>query len=165
LIVSVNFSVRQIINSDLVDNIRSILSASGFDPQKLWLEVTESLLVENSEAVVERLQALRAMGIRIEIDDFGTGYSSLSYLQNLPVDGFKIDRSFVSEIQGEGRQIVKTLVDLGHSLGLTQVAEGVETEDQKEYLKATDCDYIQGFLMSQPVSAQAIAELIKKAHS
>jgi diguanylate cyclase (GGDEF)-like protein/PAS domain S-box-containing protein len=159
LVVSVNFSARQIMNTDFVDHIRSILSKTGFDPKKLWLEVTESILVQNTDSIYAELQELRSLGIRIEIDDFGTGYSSFSYLQNLPVDGFKIDRSFIKDIPGEGQQIVKTLVELGHSLGLTEVAEGVETENQKEYLKTISCDYLQGYLLSKPISSQAVETL------
>ncbi len=160
LIISVNFSAQQIVAVDLLDNIHRILENTGFDPRKLWLEVTEDTLLENNEVVLNRLKQLRALGIRIEIDDFGTGYSSLSYLQNLPIDGFKIDRSFIKDIHGGGEKIVKTLIELGHSLGLTEVAEGVETERQKEYLKNLSCQYAQGFLMSRPISASAIEELL-----
>lgn len=163
LVMSVNLSARQIMKADLVEQVCSILSSTGYDPKKLWLEVTESALVENNETVLSQLKELRAMGIRIEIDDFGTGYSSLSYLQNLPVDGFKIDQSFVKDINEDGHQIVKTLIELGRSLGLTEVAEGIETDRQLEYLKTMSCHYAQGFLMSRPISAKAIEELLKNS--
>lgn len=160
LMISVNFSAHQIVAPDLLEAIHRILEKTGFDPQKLWLEVTEDTLLENNQVVLNRLRQLRALGIRIEIDDFGTGYSSLSYLQNLPIDGFKIDRSFIKDIQGGGEKIVKTLIELGHSLGLIEVAEGVETERQMEYLKKMSCQYAQGFLMSRPISAAAIEDLL-----
>lgn len=160
LMVSVNFSARQLAAPNLLAEIHAILKTTAFDPHKLWLEVTEGTLLENNELVLDRLQELRALGVRIKIDDFGTGYSSLSYLQNLPIDGFKIDRSFIKDIHGGGEKIVKTLVELGHSLGLTEVAEGVETEFQKEYLKNLSCQYAQGYLMARPVSASAIEELL-----
>jgi diguanylate cyclase (GGDEF)-like protein/PAS domain S-box-containing protein len=160
-IVSVNLSVHQIMSPNLVDTIQTILAATGLNPKKIWLEVTENVLLENSDLVIGQLKELREMGIRIEIDDFGTGYSSLSYLQNLPIDGFKIDRLFVRDIASEGRQIVKTLVDLGHSMGLTEVAEGVETDLQKDYLKTVACDFMQGYLMSRPVNAQGIEDLLR----
>jgi diguanylate cyclase (GGDEF)-like protein/PAS domain S-box-containing protein len=165
LFVSVNLSAQQVMSSSMAENIRFILAATGFDPQRLWLEVTESMLLESNEMVIRQLKELRQLGIRIEIDDFGTGYSSLSYLQHLPIDGFKIDRSFIRDIQAEGRQIVKTLADLGHSMGLTEVAEGVETTQQKDYLKTVSCDYIQGYLMSRPVSAQAMTKLFTRVDS
>ncbi len=162
VIISVNLSARQLMHIELVENICAILKKTGFDANLLWLEVTESTLVENSELVLTRLNELKALGIRIEIDDFGTGYSSLSYLQNLPIDGFKIDQSFIKDIHGGGQQIIKSLIELGHSLGLIEVAEGVETQKQKEYLKSVSCDYAQGYLMSRPVSAQMLEELIQK---
>ncbi len=160
VMVSVNLSPRQIMNPSLVDTVRSILLLTGFDPHALWLEVTESALVQNDEVVLAKFNELRRMGIRIEIDDFGTGYSSFSYLRSLPVDGFKIDRSFIHDIQGSGQKIIKTLIELGRNLGLTQVAEGVETDGQRAYFKSIACDYAQGYLMSRPVSAGKIEELI-----
>jgi len=161
LMVSVNFSARQILHEGLVENIRAILDRTGFDPKMLWLEVTESTLLARNPRVFTHLNELRAMGIRIEIDDFGTGYSAFSYLHTLPVDGFKIDRSFVSDIQQGGQQIIKSLLEMGQHLGLTQVAEGVETEQQREYLKCLACSYAQGYLMSRPIQAGAVEELLK----
>ncbi len=164
LVVSVNLTSRQIFNPALVPNVASILKLTGFDPKRLWLEVSEISLIENNKSNWNNLEELRKMGIRIEIDDFGTGYSSLSYLQHLPVDGFKIDRSFVNDLQGSGKQIIKTLIDLGHNLGLVQVAEGIETENQKAFLKNLSCEYAQGFLMSKPITASAIEEMIKSSN-
>lgn len=160
--ISVNLSARQINAADLPEKLRAILESSGFEARKLWLEITEGTLLENNEGVLARLNELRNMGVRIEIDDFGTGYSSLSYLQNLPIDGFKIDRSFIKEIPGSGNKIIKSLIELGHSMGLVEIAEGVETEDQREYLKQISCQFAQGFLMSRPISAEAIEELLSQ---
>jgi len=161
LIASVNLASRQIMSSDLAGQVCAILERTGYDPKKLWLEITETSLVQLSAPVWAQLNTLREIGIRIEIDDFGTGYSSLSYLQNLPMDGFKIDRSFIHAIQGGGQQIVTTLVGLGHQLGLTVVAEGVETQTHREFLKEAACDYIQGYLIAKPMSAAAAEEFMK----
>lgn len=160
LVVSVNLAARQIHNGQLVETVRSTLARTHFNPASLWLEVTENTLVNSSELVLSQLNALRAMGVHIEIDDFGMGYSSLSYLQNLPLDGFKLDRSFIRDIQGRGQQVIKALVDLGHSLMLSVVAEGVETEEQRDFLKSVGCDYSQGYLMSRPVSASEARKMI-----
>ncbi len=160
LMVSVNFSPRQILHSGLVENIRTILERTGFDPHLLWLEVTESTLLARNPCVFQHLSRLRELGIRIEIDDFGTGYSAFSYLHTLPVDGFKIDRSFIGNIHQGGQQIIKSLVELGQHLGLTQVAEGVETEQQMEFLKGLSCSYAQGFLMSRPIPTAEVEKLL-----
>jgi EAL domain-containing protein (putative c-di-GMP-specific phosphodiesterase class I) len=124
----------------------------------LWLEVTESILVQDIQSATSTLQQLRQMGIRIEIDDFGTGYSSLSYLQQLPVDGIKIDRSFVNtiHINENDRKIVRTIIELCHSLGITEVAEGIETEAHKQHLKDLGCWYGQGYLYSRPVDSSKV---------
>ncbi len=116
--ISVNISAKQLLGTNLVPKIQEILDKTGFDAKNLWLELTESIVVEFNAEVIECLKTIRAMGIHIVIDDFGTGYSSLSYLQNLPVDGFKIDRSFTSDIQDGGQQIIRSLVDLGSQSGL-----------------------------------------------
>jgi diguanylate cyclase (GGDEF)-like protein/PAS domain S-box-containing protein len=160
MIVSVNLSVRQLATLDLVAQVKQILEETGFEPEYLWLELTETILIEQLEIVKEVLVELRRLGIHIEIDDFGVGYSSLSYLQHLPVDGFKIDRSFVSQIQNGGQQIVSTLIELGKNLGLTQIAEGVETEVQKEYLQKLSCGYMQGYLMGKPMGAEWVESFL-----
>lgn len=160
LMLSVNLSPRQLQSEGLVETVSRILEKTGFDPRQLWLEVTEHTLLGNSEGILERLNGLRALGIRIEIDDFGTGFSSFRYLQDLPVEGFKIDRAFIQDIENGSQQIVKTLVDLAGQLGLFQVAEGIETEDQKEYLKSISCHYAQGHLMSRAITAEAVDALL-----
>lgn len=161
--MSVNLSAKQIVAPSFLENLTSILEKTGFNPKNLWLEVTESILLENNEMVFERLSSLRAMGILIEIDDFGTGYSSLSYLQHLPIDGFKIDRCFIKDIHDDEHKIVRSLIELGRNLGLIEVAEGVETEAQKAFLKRHNCQFAQGYLMSRPVNASTIEQILMKA--
>jgi EAL domain-containing protein (putative c-di-GMP-specific phosphodiesterase class I) len=161
LIVSVNLSAKQMMAPDLIPVIQSILQKTAFEPNRLWFEITESTLLRSDESVVTRLNELRAMGIRIEIDDFGTGYSSLSYLQNLPVDGIKIDRSFVTEINPGRQSILSTLVNLAHNLGLVEIAEGVETAQQRDFLVQTECQFAQGYLIARPMPSSDIETLLK----
>lgn len=162
LSVSVNLSARQFSHENLFEEIQSILTESGLEPQWLWLEVTESVLVQDIKSATSTLQRLRQLGVRIEIDDFGTGYSSLSYLQRLPVDGIKIDRSFVNTIHvnENDRKIVRTIIELCHSLGITEVAEGIETDAHKEFLKELGCWYGQGYLYSRPIDCNKIEALL-----
>jgi diguanylate cyclase len=131
---------------------------SGISPALLELELTESLLMRDPEETVRTLQSLESYGVRIAVDDFGTGYSSLAYLSRFPIDSLKIDRAFVRDAGSnpEDRAIIQTIIQLAHSLGLTVVAEGVETESQMQLLKAQGCDEIQGFLISRPLTAREI---------
>lgn len=161
MIMSVNLSARQLADPDLVEKITDTLEEYDLHPSLLWLEITESTLIRNLTSVQQVLMDLRRIGIKIEIDDFGMGYSSLSYLQNLPVDGFKIDRTFIKEITDNGQQIVNTLVELGRNLKLVQIAEGVETNMQKEYLQKLACEYMQGYLMARPMSIEVIEPFLR----
>ena len=162
IIVSLNLTPRQLMHDDLVERVAAITQKIGVKPMQLWFEVTESVLLENNKQVLARLNEIKRLGIHIEIDDFGTGYSSLSYLQNLPIDGFKIDRSFIKDIQIGGTHIIKSLVELGHSMGMTEVAEGVETEFQMEFLKSIDCDYVQGYLLARPLSPVVVEQWLRQ---
>ena len=164
LSISVNLSARQFSHENLFEEIQNILIESGLEPHWLWLEVTESVLVQDIKSATSTLQRLRQLGVRIEIDDFGTGYSSLSYLQQLPVDGIKIDRSFVNTIHvnENDRKIVRTIIDLCHSLGITEVAEGIETIDHKEHLKQLGCWYGQGYLYSRPVEDVKVEAMLEE---
>jgi diguanylate cyclase (GGDEF)-like protein/PAS domain S-box-containing protein len=159
--VSVNLSARQLVADELVQFISQTLEESGFAPQSLWLEITESYLVKNMETIQSTLDALRVMGIRIEIDDFGSGYSSFN-LHTLHVDGYKIDRSYIQDTGHTGQQLLKNLVSIGQNLGLTQVAEGVESSEQKDYLKSLSCAYGQGYLMARPLNAAQVAGIIQE---
>ncbi len=165
LTMSVNLSTRQCAQSDLVQKIAHILQKNNLDASCLKLELTESLIVEDSESISAMLSELRALGVQVQIDDFGTGYSALSYLHTLPIDTLKIDRTFISRlgINGSGTDIVQTILTLAHNLGMKVVAEGVETDDQLSKLKAMDCEYVQGFLFSKPVDSQAAGTLLGKS--
>ena len=161
--VSVNVAARQLERDQIVDDVQDALSASGFDPGGLILELTETTLMHDVEETVARLRQLKALGVRIAIDDFGTGYSSLGYLRQFPIDVLKIDRSFVSGIAdtAESAALVHTLVQLGKVLGLDTIAEGVETDDQRMWLKAEKVDIGQGFLFARPLGVEDVDRLLE----
>lgn len=154
LTLAVNLSGRQFAQSDLVGAIRRVLQETGMPADKLKLEITETALMENASRAVERLQALRDLGIRLSVDDFGTGYSNMIYLQQLPLDLLKIDLSFVQkmDVNQENVAIVKAIISLAHTLGLEVVAEGVERARHHEILSLLDCEFGQGYLYSPPLS-------------
>jgi len=154
--VAVNVSARQLDDPGLVDAVRSALDASGLDPAFLILEITETALMQDADATVERLAALKRLGVRIAIDDFGTGYSSLAYLQRFSVDSLKIDRSFVAGMakSPEAKALIRTFVQLAKTLHLVTVAEGIETHDQLQQLRAERCECGQGFLLARPLEVQ-----------
>jgi EAL domain-containing protein (putative c-di-GMP-specific phosphodiesterase class I) len=151
--VAVNVSARQLQTSALAHDVAAALEQSGLDPQSLTLEITESVLMEDVQASIDRLSELKALGVKLAIDDFGTGYSSLSYLQQFPIDALKIDRTFVKAISGgmEDSALVSAIVKLGHMFGLQSVAEGVETEEQLAALTAMSCDRAQGYYFARPL--------------
>ena len=160
--VSINLSCRQFSQSSLVQNIHDILLETGFSPKNLRLEITESVFFEHQDRAIQMLNQLRDSGIEINIDDFGTGYSNLGYLKKLPVSALKIDRSFVSMIDEDGGndEIVRAIVTLAHNLGLTVVAEGVETAAQLAVLKNLECESVQGFLFAQPMRFETLRDFI-----
>ncbi|RTL54181.1 MAG: bifunctional diguanylate cyclase/phosphodiesterase [Rhodocyclaceae bacterium] len=151
--MAVNLSARSLKQPDLVDRVMAILEETGLPPEQLELELTESMLIDDVDQSINVLSAFKARGIRLAIDDFGTGYSSLSYLQRFPVDILKIDRTFVRnlELHPSETDITKLIILLGHSLGLKVVAEGVETENQREHLEALHCDEFQGYYFAKPM--------------
>lgn len=161
--LAVNVSTRQFQRSDFVKTVRCSLEETGFDPRLLELEVTESLIIEDTEGARASLEELSAMGIRIAIDDFGTGYSSLQHLRTLPIDVLKIDRSFVSNLTTNANDtaIALSVISLAHSLNFTVVAEGVETPEQLAFLREHQSDLYQGFLHSRPLPADQIHTLLK----
>ena len=161
--IAVNLSPAQFRRQGLVDTVISALAASGLPADRLELEITESSLLQNSEATLGMLYQLRELGVRIAMDDFGTGYSSLSYLQSFPFDKIKIDRSFVKDItDGVGSlNIVRAVTAMARGLGMTTTAEGVETPEQLEMIRAEGCTEMQGFLFSKPLSAHAVDELLR----
>jgi diguanylate cyclase (GGDEF)-like protein len=159
LTVAVNVSASQL-RDGLADYVSRALRLADLDGASLELELTESAALESLETTVAQLQELRALGVTCSIDDFGTGYCGLSYLNRLPVDGLKIDRSFITELSGGSDTIVTAVIALGHSLGLKVIAEGVETADQLACLADRGCDEMQGYLFSKPVPAEEFAALV-----
>jgi EAL domain-containing protein (putative c-di-GMP-specific phosphodiesterase class I) len=156
--VSVNLSARQLSRIDLVESVDAALRESGLDPDRLWLEITESVLMEDADATVVALERLRALGVHLSVDDFGTGYSSLAYLRRFPVDALKVDRSFVAGLgrDPEDSAIVEAVVSMAHSLRLSVVAEGVETDEQLARLRDLGCELAQGFYFAAPVPPSAL---------
>src|SRR5690606_28775255 len=163
--IAVNLSSRQLAVADLAERILHILGEAGLPGALLSLEITESSLVTNIASVSDSLTRLRKAGVRICIDDFGTGYSSLSYLNTLPIDGLKIDRSFVSRLgsSSDRSQLVKTVITLASRLGITTVAEGVETTAQLRHLQRLGPSSVQGFFFSRPIQAHAATALLTTA--
>ncbi|MFL5446607.1 MAG: EAL domain-containing protein [Myxococcales bacterium] len=160
--VSVNLSARQLLHAELVDQVRAAISDAGIVPGQLRLEVTESVIMENAGPASLLLTQLKALGVHLLIDDFGTGYSSLSYLHNFRFDTLKIDRSFVSRIDTAQKnvEIVRTILSLSRALGMTAVAEGVETEGQVAQLQMLKCDSAQGFYFSRGLEGQLFAAML-----
>ena len=153
-----NLSARQVDDPQLVATVEGILATTGLPPEYLTLEITESALMRDAVSALAVLKALKSIGVALAIDDFGTGDSSLSYLQRFPLDILKVDKSFVDELGGDqGTEIVAAVINLAHALGLSVVAEGVETERQLETLRALRCDYAQGYLFSHPLPAAELA--------
>ena len=164
LTLSVNISAVQLLQSNLLDTVKSLLDKYNFNPNLLHLELTESLFMENLELSSKLLKEFRALGIKISIDDFGTGYSSLSYISRLPIDILKIDKSFVTNIQDSQKNpIVDAIISMAHSLELKVVAEGVEIKEQNDYLKSKNCDFIQGYYYSQPISYEKLQNFAKNS--
>jgi diguanylate cyclase (GGDEF)-like protein/PAS domain S-box-containing protein len=163
--MSVNLSARQFQQRDIATLVMAVLAETGLDPKYLELELTESTIMRNAEEAITMLAELSALGIGIAIDDFGTGYSSLSYLKRFPVHRLKIDRSFVADIgsSGDDETITSAIIALAHSLELQVIAEGVETSAQLDFLRARDCDEMQGFLFSRPLPRDAIPGLLDRA--
>jgi EAL domain-containing protein (putative c-di-GMP-specific phosphodiesterase class I) len=162
LTLSVNFSARQFQQATFIADVAHILKETNLDPRWLELELTESSIMKDPEAAIEKLHELKLMGIKVAVDDFGTGYSSLNYLKRFPIDTLKIDKTFVSDVCRDPHDtaIVRAIINLGHALDLTVIAEGVETKEQLQYLSALECDVVQGFLFSKALPATAFEELL-----
>lgn len=158
--MAVNVSARQFRSQGFVETVERALRTAGIAPARLELELTESLLIEDKEQVVATLARLKQLGVRISVDDFGTGYSSLSYLSRLPIDCLKIDQSFVRSMGEDGynAHIVQAIISLAHSLNMNVIAEGIETREQLEFLRAHGCNEGQGFLFAKPMSANVISK-------
>ena len=160
--VAVNVSAVQLRRRDFTEQMRSLLANNA--GQALDIEITESLLMEDIEGSIEKLEEIRDLGVKIAIDDFGTGYSSLSYLSRLPVHALKIDRSFIDGMlrANENMSIVSSVISLAHALKLKVIAEGVETDEQCRVLQELECDEIQGYLVSKPMPADEVARMLQQ---
>ena len=162
--VAVNLSPVQFRARGLVAMVTSALAEAGLPPQRLELEVTETALLDDSEATIEILHQLRALGVRVSLDDFGVGYSSLSYLRKFPFDRIKIDRSFVGTLgeSPESVAIVRTIASLGSVLGVETTAEGVETEEQLDFVRECGCTAVQGYYFGKPCLASEVGRTIER---
>jgi EAL domain-containing protein (putative c-di-GMP-specific phosphodiesterase class I) len=162
LSMAVNLSPRQFSDENLLRDIDDALAASGMPPQFLQLEITESMVMRDVEHAIALLDVIRRRGVRLAIDDFGTGYSSMSLMKKFPVDAIKIDRSFVQDLpdDSEDRAIAQAIISMGKALGLTVIAEGVETVAQAAFLRERGCDEMQGYLFSRPAPAEDVAALV-----
>ena len=165
--VAINLSPVQFRSPNLVQTVFSALAATHLAPGRLELEITEMALLQDNEAVLEKLHQLKGYGVQISMDDFGTGYSSLSYLRSFPFDKIKIDQSFVRGLgkREDSLAIVRAAIGLGRNLGMTTIAEGVETDVQLRVLRAERCDEVQGFLFSPAVGLKETHQLLGKLHS
>lgn len=163
LAVSVNLSPVEFQRQDLVARVSKVLESTGLSPQRLELEITENVLLDDADSALTTMNALKALGVRLSMDDFGTGYSSLGYLRRYPFDGLKIDRSFIMGLDQSqsSRAIVDAIISMGHALSLTVTAEGIETAEQLGQLAELTCDQAQGFYLGRPMSPQRFEQLIK----
>ena len=163
--MSVNVSARQLDTDELIEDVRQALLDNGLEPATLTLEITETALMRDPEATAARLRLLKQLGVRIAIDDFGTGYSSLAYLRQFPADALKIDRSFISDIAAskQSTALLHTLVQLGKTLEIETLAEGIEDQAQLQTLQREQCDHGQGFLFSRPLDVDAVEAFLGTA--
>ena len=164
--IAVNVASAQLRHAGFLDELSAAHASVGGDEGCLSIEVTESVLISNMDQAIAILSKVRDLGIPVAIDDFGTGYSSLAYIVTLPIDEVKIDRSFIKRITSDAayKGIVDTCISLSHNLGLTVVAEGVETKAQADMLRKMDCDHAQGFYYSPPVPAEELARILRLGH-
>ena len=162
--VAVNVSAREVARASFLDDLNKILDYTGIEPDSLELEITESAVMEGAEEIIRTLRDIRSIGVHLTADDFGTGYASLSYLRNFPLDGIKIDTTFVNDISRPegGGGLASAVIAVGHCLGMNVVAEGVETHEQLNYLRWRNCDEVQGYLISEPLGAEEFIALVQK---
>jgi len=163
--VAVNLSPRQFRQEDLADTIQTILLENGVPASSLEFELTETCVMDDAASATAILKRLKDMGVWLSIDDFGMGYSSLLYLKRFPIDNLKIDSHFIKDLatDSEDRAIVSAIITMGHSMHLEVIAEGVETQQQLEFLRIEGCDFVQGYYINRPLSAQRMAGMIGPA--
>src|SRR4029077_18344220 len=161
--MAVNLSPRQFQDDHLLHDIDDVLRETGMPAHLLQLEITESMVMLNVSRAIKVLDAIQSRGVRLAIDDFGTGYSSMSMMKQFPIDTIKIDRSFVRDLpnDSEDQAIAQAIISMGKALGMTVIAEGVETIEQQTFLRNHACDEMQGFLFSKPLPARQMAELLR----
>ncbi len=166
LVISVNLCAHQLLQANFVESVTSVLMATGADASRLQLELTESVLAHNIDDAADKMRRLVALGVQFALDDFGTGYSSLSYLKRLPIQQLKIDASFVRDLQTDPNDVVitQTIIALGQSLGLEVIAEGVETEAQRDILRQQGCQLFQGYFYARPQALADLVDLVHKVH-
>lgn len=162
IMMSVNVSVRHLMKNTFIEDIKNILKAHNIAPERVEIEITESIMIDSAEKALQRINEIKAMGMKVAIDDFGTGYSSLSYLNNFPSDLLKIDKAFIDQMNmsESSKQYVAMIISIGHILHLKVISEGVESPDQVEVLKKIGCDYIQGFVWGKPMPPEEAARLV-----
>jgi EAL domain-containing protein (putative c-di-GMP-specific phosphodiesterase class I) len=160
---AVNISAVQLHHPQFVDTVRRMLQAAGARPLKLNMELTESVLIENLDTAADKMHGLKALGCEVSLDDFGTGYSSLSYLKRLPLDYIKIDRTFVRDVAVDknSRAIARSIIAMSRTMGLSVIAEGVETIEQWHYLQRSGCQEFQGFLFGRPVPVEELNSILQ----
>ena len=164
LVLAVNVSAKQFRQADFVATVQATMQRHSINPMLLKLELTESMLLEKIEDTIATMTTLKEIGVRFSLDDFGTGYSSLQYLKRLPLNQLKIDQSFVRDLATDSsdRAIVRTIVAMAHSLNLDVIAEGVETEEQRQLIQDCGCKLYQGYLFSKPVPIEQFEALLKQ---
>ena len=162
VMMSVNVSVRHLMKNTFIEDIKRILAANNIAPERVEIEITESIMIDSAEKALQRINEIKAMGMKVAIDDFGTGYSSLSYLNNFPSDLLKIDKAFIDQMNmsESSKQYVAMIISIGHILHLKVISEGVESPDQVEVLKKIGCDYIQGFVWGKPMPPEEAGKLV-----
>src|SRR6202042_2457348 len=167
LYISVNVSARQFADTGFADTVRQVLAASGLEPRALMLELTETALLRRDERLHSDLAELKTIGVKLAIDDFGTGYSSLSYLRDLPIDVVKMDKSFVEGIADSDQRlaVAEGIVQIARTLRLEVVAEGIETEEQRDLLRSMGCHYGQGYLLAMPMPVGQAEDLVTSGFS
>ena len=149
--------------NNFIDEIRSIMDSHNVAPERIEIEITESIMIDSAEKALQRIDEIKAMGIKVAIDDFGTGYSSLSYLNNFPSDLLKIDKSFIDQVNfsESSKQYVAMIISIGHILDLKVISEGVESADQVNVLRDIGCDYIQGYVWGKPMPPEEAGTLVR----
>jgi EAL domain-containing protein (putative c-di-GMP-specific phosphodiesterase class I) len=164
LTISVNFSAIQLMQPDLIEQIKKVLQDTNLDPGSLNLEITESVIINDINTAQSVLNQIRNLGVGIHIDDFGTGYSSLSYLYQLPFDAVKVDRSFINQFNDNNkkRELVKSIISMTHGLGMKVIAEGIESIEQAAQLRELECDVGQGYYFYKPMDSKAAENLLRE---